>query len=267
MINKNTILKILILFLLVSCNKGSKIYSQKKEYSLKDYNIEKYLTKSKASSLYKIINHFNDYLEDNYSETSSEERMFEFTNDLLKSYRYYSHNINNYNHNVLFKGQKILNNTSSFDPLIKNLEETKLLDDILTTKDTNKLERSGAINNWINSILLKDGMEISDEKHYPSKIDSIKDIKSREKHKTKYAYNCKSEYYYSLYKSSKPSDELIREYIEHIVSHDCEKFPSEDYLQRFIKSIPKEDFDNPLLKVIIFTDFYLPLLLTEGGCK
>jgi len=260
--NKKLIFKTLILLLFVSCNKSSKVFSQKKDYKLKDYNLEKYLIKSKVNSLNKLINDFDAYLKDSYLEiSSSEERMFEFTNDLLKSYEFYSQNVTESNRNTLFKGQKILNNISFFFPLIKNLKETKLLDDILI-KGNNTFERSDTINTWINSILLKKGIEIIDKKLYSAKIDSVKDNKTK-KNSTKYEYNCKSVYYYSLYKSSKLSENLIREYIEHIVSSDCERFLSQDYLQRFIKFMPKKDFDRPLLKVIIFTEFYLPLILTE----
>ena len=260
--NKKLIFKTLILLLFVSYYKSSKIFSQKKESTLKDYNLEKYLTKSKTNSLNKIINDFDVYLKDSYLEISSEERMYEFTNDLLESYKFYNQNVTESNHNTLFKGQKILNNISFFYPLIINLKETKLLDDILTKND-NTLEQSDTINTWINSILLKKGIEISDNQHLLSKIDSIENIKSKKKHRTKYVYNCKSVYYYALYRSLKPTDNLIREYIEDIVSYDCMGFPPQDYLQRFLKTIQKKGFDKPLLKILIFTEFYMPLILIE----
>lgn len=266
MINKNIILKIFVIFCLTffSCT------NSQKTNNFKNHKLERFLTKTKANSLYDIIDHFDRYLKDNYSEvSSSEERLYRFTNDLLKSYEYYSYNVNNYNHNVLFKDQKVLNNISSFCPYIKKLEETKLLDDILT-KDINKLYRSDEVNNWVNLIFLKEGIEISDKEHYPNeiiKIDSIEEIKSRRNHRVEYTFNCKSEYYYSIYKSSKSSDSIVRKYIEHIVSSDCITFTPDTYLRKFLKSIPKKGFDNPLLKSIIFTDFYLPLLLTESNCE
>lgn len=241
-----------VVLLLISCNRSSKSFSQKKDNSLKNYNLESFLPKNKAESLYNTINFFDNYLENNYSEIFlPERRMHEFISDLIRFYDVYDESFNT--------DQKVLNNATSFCKYIQNLKKTKLFDDIFID-NIEEIQYSKEIDDWVNSILKKEGFENMPNNNNPNE-------ETENNSNFEYEFNCRSVYYYSIYKCSKPSDLIIREYIEQIVASECITFLPQVYLQRIINSVSLKDLNNPLLKAIIFTDFYLPILLNmEDRC-
>ncbi len=236
--------------MLLSCNYRHKDFKQQQDKNeLKNYNLEQYLPKSKTNALYKTLSFFNLFLNDNYSEIPiPEDRMFAFIKDLSQ---FYSNN----NENSLNES-KLLKNINAFCPYLSELKQTKLLDDIFIDKNT-KVEYSDDLANWINSILKKEGFASGDSTYKANN----EVIVNQQPNSTLYRFNCKSDYYYAIYNVANNREKVIKEYIEQIVSSDCITFTPDIYLDKFIQSVAKKELNSPIFKSIIFTDFYLPLLL------
>ncbi len=243
----------IIHIIVAGCIKGNSQQRSKNIY--KTYELEKYLNNTKLNALYKALDDCQIFINDVYDKNTN-------NIDCLISDLEYC--IDFQRCRDTFKG-----NFKIFKKSLQGLSSSGLLQDLLINKNT--LIRNKHLKKWIDSI--RKNVQIKFQKN--PDLDTInpkmwtfivneKVIDSKIKHKTQKNYS-KSKYfnvynilYYAIYHSSKESEEFIRDYIiNRIEIGDLHPIL---IISGFKKHFNPEELQNPLMKMIIFTEYMLPIL-------
>ncbi len=257
---KNTIIFCLLFLLFIKCSLKKDALSND-EYTTR---LQKDLTIEQVNSIDSLVKQFDLHLKKKYPTTIEPEIR-----------------IKNYLHNLISSYQKndfksLQDSNTYILPVIKSFKNNGLLKEIWIPLNSKYIPLD-KVKKWSDSIEkieissgeLSELEELEELEIIETPIIEIKDglitnsykEKVKDQINIKYQLNFHGLYYYALYKASSNSDSKIKEYISsRIYARDITPLLP---LISIDKSFDHKEINNTLLKIILVTEFVLPIYLNE----